>query len=162
MTFDVSKLNKKEVKPVNPLIFQTAADLAAAWAEVAFSDNRFTRGKYVGRGDKPIKMFVADHLEKFLPLAISYLIEMLKPTSNMSYALKEVIHAALTDPLNDPELMLIGKKKGSELKTETEQMVLNAIRNFDKNKIGNISTQSVIHNPVKVPTNIKSSTALSK
>lgn len=160
MSYNTKHIDKKEVKPVNPLIFQTAADLAATFAEVALSDNRFTRGKYVGRGDKPIKMFVADHLEKFIPLAISYLLEMLKPTSNIkSEVLKQEIFAALTDPINDPELMLMGKKK--DVKTETEQMVLNAIRSFDKNKIGNISTQSILHMPVSSqPTDLKSTTAL--
>lgn len=154
--FNTNKI--KETKPINPLIFQVAADLSAQWFEIALSSG-MPRGKYVGRGDKPIKMFVADHLEKFIPLAISYLLEMLKPTSNIkSEILKNEIFAALTDPLNDPELMLMGKKPS--IKNETDQMILDAIRKFDKNKIGNISTQSILHMPTEDKLDLKSTTAL--
>lgn len=148
--FNTSGINKKNIAPINPLIFQTAADFAANWFEIARSSG-MPPGKYVGRGDVPVRMFVADHLEKFIPLAISILIDMLKPTSNCNNAMRDNIHQALTDPLNDPELLTLGKTK---TKDENEQMVLNAIRNFDKNKI-KFDVQSV---PTKQ--DLKSSTVL--
>jgi hypothetical protein len=151
-------MNDKSKVPIDPLIFQTAADMAAVWFETALSSG-LPRGKYVGRGDKPIKMFVADHLEKFIPIAISILIDMLKPTSNCNHEMRENIYAAITNPVNDPDMMLIGKKPN--IKNETEQMLLRAIKNFDKNKINNnIVPQSIIHNPVSVPTNLKGTTSL--
>lgn len=141
-SFDLSHINKKQVKPIDPLIFQTAGDFAAVWFDAALSSG-LPRGKYVGKGDKPIKMFVADHLEKFIPLAISTLIEMLKPTSNCNTQMRERIYEALMNPVNDPELMMIGK---ANTKQQNEKMVLDAIKNFNKRKI-NIN-------------NLKSSTSL--
>lgn len=149
MTYDITGINKKLYKPVNPLIFQTAADMAAVWFEAALSSG-LKRGKYVGRGDKPIRMYVYDHLEKFIPLAISTLIEMLKPTSNCNAAMREAIYEALMDPLNDPDLMATGK---NNTKAENEKMVLDAIKNFDKRKIKELG---------KIPTklDLKSTTVL--
>ncbi len=145
-------MNKSKV-PIDPLIFQTAADFAAVWVDAAFSSG-LKRGKYVGRGDKPVKMFVADHIEKFIPLAISILIEMLKPTSNCSKEMRDRIYTALMNPVNDPDMMIIGKTKTRQ---ENEKMVLDAIRNFDKNKIKN-----AINTETKVPTKVdlKSTTVL--
>lgn len=133
--FDVSSLNKQKFKPVNPLIFQTAAEFAAQWFEVARSSG-MPAGRYVGMGDKPIRLFVANHLEKFIPLAISILIEMLKPTSNCTAVMREAIYEALMDPINDGELMQLGKEKSRK---EHEDLVAKAIRDFDKNKIGQLS-----------------------
>lgn len=144
-------MSKNSPVPMNPLIFKTAASFAITWFEAARSSG-LPAGKYVGRGDKGAKLFVQDHLEKFLPLAISTLIEMLKPTSNCTDHMREEIHAALTDPLNDPELMLIGQKP----KAENEKMVLDAIRKFDKNKIANINTKLV------TKTDLKNSTVLGR
>lgn len=116
---------------MNPLIFKTAATLAATWFEAALSSG-LPRGKYVGMGDKPLKMFVEDHLEKFLPLTISYLLEMLKPHSNCNEHMRAEIYEALMDPINDPELMDMGKSK---TKKEHEDLVQKAIRDFDKRKV---------------------------
>lgn len=145
----------KITKPINPLIFKTAASLAITWFDAARSSG-LPAGKYVGRGDKGAKLFVQDHIEKFIPLSISYLIEMLKPTSNCNAHMREEIYTALMDPLNDPEMMAIGR---TNTKKQNEQMVLKAIQDFDKNKIKfNIAPLAV---PTDKPKDLKSSTSLS-
>lgn len=118
--------------PINSLIFQTAGELAAAWVEVAFNDPNFTRGKYVGLGDKPVRMFVKDHIEKFIPLAITYLIRMLKSTSNCTEHMRREIYKALMDPINDPDLMASGRNNTQE---QHENMIQKAIKDFDKRKV---------------------------
>lgn len=147
-------MSNKLKQPMNPLIFKTAANLCAVWFETALSSG-MPRGKYVGTGDKPLKMFVQDHLEKFLPLTISILIDMLKPTSNCTEHMRQEIHAALTDPLTDPDLMALAKNKS---KTEHQNMIANAIRNFDKNKI--VLNQPVIANQPVTKLDFKNSTVL--
>lgn len=149
-SFDTSYINKKNVAPVDPLIFQTAADFAAVWFDTARSSG-MPAGKYVGRGDKPIKMFVADNLEKFIPLAISILIDMLKPTSNCNDIMRDRIFKAITNPVNDPDLMLLGKKP----RAENEKMIVDAIRNFDKNKLGFINTKPVTKSDLNSTTVLK-------
>ena len=138
-------------KPVvNALIFKTAATFAATWFEAALSSG-LPRGKYVGRGDKPLKMFVQDHIEKFIPYTISTFIEMLKPTSNCTEHMRMEIYEALMDPFNDPDLMAIGR---NNTKQQNEKIVLDAIKNFDKRKINEFG---------KIPTkkiNLKSTTVL--
>lgn len=150
-------LSNKPKIPIDPLIFQTAADFAAVWFDTARSSG-MPAGKYVGRGDRPIKQFVGDHIEKFIPMAISILIDMLKPTSNCNADMRDRIYTALMNPVNDPDMMLIGK---TNTKQENEKMLLDAIRNFDKNKIGSISSLPLAP---KLPTkdDLKSSTVLGK
>lgn len=152
----MNKTNKL-VKPMNPLIWNTAAEMAATWFDAALSSG-LPRGKYVGRGDKPIRMFVKDHIEKFVPLTISYFIEMLKPTSNVTDHMRDEIYHALIDPLNDPDLMESGKAKTQD---QHQTMILNAIKNFDKNKINvPINSENVLINQATPKKDLKSSTAL--
>lgn len=146
----------KLVKPMNPLIWNTAASMCAEWFEIALSSG-LPRGKYVGKGDKPIRMFVKDKIEIFVPMAISILLDMLKPTSNCTEHMRQEIYSALMDPVNDPELMDIGKNK---TKNEHEKMILDAIQKFDKNKI-----KFEINAPLAMPSklkDLKASTALGK
>lgn len=144
-------LPKKLVKPMNPLIWNTTAEFAAVWFEAALSSG-LERGKYVGRGDKPIRMFVQDHIEKFLPMTISILIEMLKPTSNCTPHMREEIYEALMDPVNDPELMDIGR---NTTKSEQEKMLERSIKDYDKRAIKGpvqpmqLKPDTVIHMPPK-------------
>lgn len=144
-------LPKKLIKPMNPLIWNTTAEFAAVWFEAALSSG-LARGKYVGSGDRPIRMFVKDHIEKFLPMTISILIDMLKPTSNCTPHMREEIYHALMDPVNDPDLMDLGKSKP---KSEHEKMIEQAIKDFDKRAIKgpteplNLKPDTVIHMPPK-------------
>lgn len=117
--------------PINALIFKTAASYAAVWFEAALSSG-LPRGKYVGSGDKPLKMFVQDHMEKFIPLVISNFIDMLGPNSNCTEHMKEEIHKAITDPDNDTELMRMGR---TNTKAQHERMIKDAITKFDQNKV---------------------------
>lgn len=154
-SFDASYVNKKEVKPINPVIFQMAADFAAVWFDAALSSG-LPRGQYVGRGDKPIRLFVANHLEKFIPMAVSIAIDMLKPTSNCNEAMRRMLYDALMDPLNDPEMMQIGKTNS---KQQNEKMISDAIKNYDKNKI-KTAIDAPMAAPIRKPTDLKSSTSL--
>lgn len=122
----------KVIKPIDDLIFHTAVRFAAEWAEAAFATPGLTRGKYVGAGDKPVKMFAKDHFEKFIPLVVSYFIEMLKPTSNCTPAMRETIYNALMNPINDPQLMEDGKTK---TQNEHKDLIQKAIKNYDKRAI---------------------------
>lgn len=134
---------------MNPLIWNTTASFAAVWFEAALSSG-LDRGKYVGRGDKPIRMFVKDHVEKFLPMTISILIDMLKPTSSCNEHMRAEIYEALMDPVNDPELMDIGKNK---TKSEHEKVIEKAIKDYDRNAIKapikplEFKPETVIHLP---------------
>lgn len=147
-------MNNKLIKPMNPLIWNTAASMAAEWFEIALSSG-LKRGKYVGKGDKPIRMFVKDKIEIFVPMAISILIDMLKPTSNCSDHMREKIYEALLDPVNDPDLMATGKSK---TKNEHEQMILKAIQDHDKNQMKFNAIAPL--NMKKAKPNLKSSTSL--
>lgn len=147
---------KKLAKPMNPLIWNTAASMCAEWFEIALSSG-LPPGKYVGRGDKPIRMFVRDKIEIFVPMAISILLDMLKPTSNCTDHMRNEIYHALIDPTNDLDLMEAGKSK---TKNEHEKMILDAIQKFDKNqmKFNAIAPLNVKKDKV----DLKASTALGK
>lgn len=147
--------NNKIVKPLNPLIWNTAADFAAVWFDAALSSG-LPRGKYVGRGDKPIKMFVKDHIEKFVPITIRILLDMLKKNSNCTEHMKAEIYQALIDPINDPDLMDRGKSKS---KAEHDEVLIRAIRGFEKNKIAPVNTNVLEFKP-SAKKDLKSSTAL--
>lgn len=112
----------KIAQPVNPLIYRTAAEMAAVFYEAGRSSGMTSR-------HKDAKHYAAEYLERFIPLAVKQLLEMLKPHSGISEHMKEEIHAALTDPINDPDLME-GKKGG------LPNIDINVLmRGFEKNKI---------------------------
>lgn len=127
---------KKVIKPLDPLIYATARDFAAVWFEAALSS-----GLKDTRYNKDPRAFAVRNLEKFLPIAISTLISMLKPTSNCNEAMRRRIYEAITNPINDPDLMENGKKPLDS----NAQMLQNAITAFNKNKVKfNINSSGTI------------------
>lgn len=138
-------------KPLNPLIYAVARDCAAEWFEIALSSG-LKDTKY----NKNPRKFAVQNLEKFIPIAVKTLLEMLKPTSNCTKEMREEIHIALTDPINDPDLME-GKKNGLP-----DMNLEKIIKHYDKNKIAtHIQSPTVLHNPpVAKPKDLKASTSL--
>lgn len=131
------KMSKKLPVPINPLIFETAAKFAAEFYEVGRMQGMTS--KY-----KNHREYTRAYVEKFIPLAIKTLIEMLKPgNSRVSEHMKEAIHAALTDPLNDKNLM--EAKVDPEFRMDVLQEQLAKSR-FDKNKITLNTSQSNLLN----------------
>lgn len=113
----------KIVKPIDPLIYKTAAEMACVFYEVGRSQGMTS----IHKGPR---QYAKANLEKFVPLAIKHLIEMLKPTANTTEHMKQAIHAALTNPINDPELM--------EAKVDPEitvGLISKEQRAFEKRKI---------------------------
>lgn len=113
----------KIVKPLDPLIFKIAGEFAATMYEVGRSQGMTSKFKTP-------RAYAKANLEKFVPLAIKHLIEMLKPTSNCSEHMRQAIHAALTNPINDPDLM--------DTKVDPEiavGLISKEQRAFDKRKI---------------------------
>ncbi len=115
-------MTKKIAKPANPLIYRTAAEFACVFYEAGRSSGMTSK-------HKDAKRFAAEYMERFIPLAVKHLIEMLKPTSNITEHMRAEIHSALTDPINDPDLM--------ETKVSPDfnmEMILEK-KKFDKQKI---------------------------
>ncbi len=127
-------MTKKIAKPANPLIYRTAAEFACTFYEAGRSSGMTSK-------HKDAKRFAAEYMERFIPLAIKHLLEMLKPTSNITEHMRQEIHAALTDPINDPDLM------EAKVNTDFNMEMLLEKKKFDKHKILTpIQTKkSVIH-----------------
>lgn len=152
MTPSNKVLTKNKVaKPLDPLIYATARDFAATWFEAALSS-----GLKDIRYNKDPRAFAVRNLEKFIPLAIKILLDMLKPTSNCNELMRRRIYEAITNPINDPDLMEDAKKPLDS----NAQMLQNAITAFNKNKVKfNInSTGTVLDNKVEKK-NLKGSTS---
>lgn len=122
----------KIVKPINPLIYRTAGEMAAVMYETG-------RSQGMTSIHKTPKAYAQANLEKFIPIAIKHLIELLKPTSGITNHMRDEIHAALTDPLNDPELM--EAKVDTDLNTEILKL---SARKFEKNNI-KTEAKTVLH-----------------
>ena len=115
----------KIVKPINPLIYKVAAEFAATMYETGRSQGMKSKHKNA-------RSYAKEYLEKYIPLAVKHLIELLKPTSNCTDFMRMGIYEAITDPLNDPDLMT-GKK--NNLPDVNAKLIADAMRAFDKNKI---------------------------
>lgn len=118
-------MSKKIVKPINPLIYKVAASMAAIMYETGRSQGMTSKHKNA-------RSYARAYIEKYIPMAVKTLIEMLKPTSNCSDFMRMEIYEALLDPVNDPELM-DGKKNG--LPDINAELVAKALKAYDKNKI---------------------------
>lgn len=116
-------MTNKIVKPMDPLIFKVAGEFAATMYEAGRSSGMTSIHKNA-------RSYAKANLEKFVPLAIKHLIEMLKPTSNCSEHMRQAIHEALTNPINDPDLM--EAKVDTNLNAEIAKL---SMRKFEKNKI---------------------------
>lgn len=118
----------KIIQPLDPLIYKVAGEMAAVMYEAGRSSGMTSKHKNA-------RAYAKANLEKFVPLAIKHLIELLKPTSNCTEYMRQQIHAALTNPINDPDLM--EKKVDTDLNNEILKL---SNRKFEKNKI------TVLHN----------------
>ena len=128
-------MTKKIVKPANPLIYRTAAEMATVFYETGRSSGMTSQYK-------DAKHYAAAYLERFIPVAIKHLLELLKPHSGITDHMRDEIHAALTDPINDPDLMTakVDPTLNAELFLEKKK--------FDKQKILTPvqSKKTVLHN----------------
>lgn len=118
-------MTKKIVKPINPLIYKTAGEFAAVFFEAGRSSGMTSKFK-------THKGYVNKYIERFIPIAVKTLIEMLKPTSNCSEFMRMEVYEALMDPVNDPELME-GKVNG--IPDYNAEMIAKAMNAFDKNQL---------------------------
>ncbi len=115
---------KSEVKPLNPLIYRTAAQFAAEWYEIG-------RSQGLTSIHKNAKRYAAANFEKFVPKVIETFLHMLKPTSGISEHMKQEIYSALIDPVNDPNLVPVGVKSKPLPDIDIEKI----IRTYDKNQM---------------------------
>lgn len=110
----MTNISKKIINPTSVLIEQTAADFAAEYFEIGLSQGLTSKFK-------THKAFVHQYLENFIPLAIDTLTGMLGNHSVPDNQ-KELIHAALLERVNDPDLVMLNEKiqpfKEREIKPE--------------------------------------------
>lgn len=119
----------KIVKPLNPLIFKTAAELACCWYEIGRSQG--LKSKW-----PTARSYAKANLEKFVPRAISILLDML---SNPSYndIMKMEIYDALIDPLNDRDLM----NGSSQLDDINAKKLDEIVKEYEKRKLPDVNTK---------------------
>lgn len=118
-------MTKKIVKPINPLIYKVAGEFAAVMYDTGRAQGMVSKHKNA-------RSYARAYIEKYIPIAVKHLIELLKPTSNCTDFMRMEIYEALMDPVNDPELM-DGKKNG--LPDINAKLIADALNKFDKNKI---------------------------
>ena len=116
-------MTKKIAIPANPLIYRTALQYAAIFYDVGRSSGLTSEFKTP-------EAFAKRYFERFLPMVISNFIEMLKPGSNCTEHMKMEIHEALTDPINDPNLM----ETKVDIDINTKRLD-DMIANFSKNQL---------------------------
>lgn len=137
---------KKTIKPINPLIFRTAGEFAATWYEVGRSQG--LTSKY-----KDAKSYARANFERFVPQVIAAFLQMLKPTSNCSEHMRQEIYQALTDPLNDPDLVNLNEAR--KAKSLPDLDIEKIIKQYDKNQLK-------FNNITPIQPTLKDSTILTK
>jgi hypothetical protein len=95
-------LQRKIVEPKINLIEQTAADLCAQFYEVGRSQGLTSK-------HKTHKDYVAHNIEKFIPIALSYLMDMLN-RPDISVEMKDTIYEAIIERNSDPSLNIFNQK----------------------------------------------------
>lgn len=115
-------MSKKLVKPINPLIYKTAAEMAGVFYDAGRSSGLHSK-------HKTAESFAKANIEKFIPKAIQTLLTMLKPNSGITEHMRSTIYEALMDPVNDPNLMKAKVNPDLNLTLFEDQ------RKFDKLKI---------------------------
>jgi hypothetical protein len=95
-------LEKKLIKPESILIEKTALEFAAVYYEAGRSSGLTSKHKNA-------KAFAQANVEKFIPLAVNYLMDMLGSPA-YSKEVKDAIYDAFTERANDVELAEIGIK----------------------------------------------------
>ena len=112
------KLEKKMINPVSVLIEQTAADCAAEYFEIGLSQG--LKSKH-----KSHKAFVHAHIERFIPIAVDLLTSMLG-MPHVSDDQKVLIHEALIERANDPDLSFMDEKVPDFKEPEKRPIILNS------------------------------------
>lgn len=95
----MSKLNKI-IQPESILIEKTALDMACALYEIGRSNGMTSK-------HKDARSYAHANLEKFIPLAVSTLMDMIANPATPK-AQRDAIYDALLERSNDPELSKIG------------------------------------------------------
>lgn len=117
---------KKIIQPKHTLIEKIALELAATWYEIGRSQGLTSKHKNA-------RKYAAANLEKFIPKAVEHCLEMLRPNSNATEAMKAEIYEALMERHNDEGLCSvlpnIDVKRSIELAEQIE-----------KSKVVNIKT----------------------
>lgn len=115
-------MTSKIAKPLNPLIFKVAGELAAVWYEA---------GRSTGLTSKwpNARAYARANLERFVPKAIEHLLAILANPSFSNHA-KFEIYEALIDPINDPDLMTGGVAPDINVKKLDD-----IVKQYTKNKI---------------------------
>src|SRR6185369_6586839 len=90
-------MTNKLVTPNSTLIETVAVELAATWYEIG-------RGQGLKSKHKNARAYARANLEKFIPKAVEYCLEMLKPTSNATAEMRAVIYEALMERHDDAVL----------------------------------------------------------
>ena len=111
-------LEKKIIAPSSTLIEQTAADLCATYYEVG-------RGQGLKSKHKTHKAFVHAHIERFIPIAVDLLTSMLG-MPHVSDDQKVLIHEALIERANDPDLSFMDEKIPDFKEPEKRPIILNS------------------------------------
>jgi hypothetical protein len=92
----MDKLPRRFIKPESLLIEQTALKLAASFYETGRSQG--LTSKY-----KTHKAYARRHLNEFIPLAVSYLMDIIS-NPQTSIEMRDMVYDALTERANDVEL----------------------------------------------------------
>lgn len=89
----------KIIKPGDDLIERVAATLAATWFEAGLNTPNMDMVRKKYRNDP--RRFARMNIEKFVPVAIDFLMTMLQPTSNCTAEMREEIYDCLVSRVND-------------------------------------------------------------
>ncbi len=90
-------MRSKIVQPKHVLIEKIAVELAAVFYEAGRSTGLSSKHKNA-------RSYARANFEKFIPKAVEYCLEMLKPHSNVTEEARMEIYEALMERHNDPEL----------------------------------------------------------
>ena len=121
----------KIIKPLNPLIFKVAGELACVWYEIG-------RGQGLTSKWKTPKQYANANIEKFVPKAIEHLLDILSNPSFPALA-KAEIYDALIDPINDTDLMS-GQEQLAAINAKKLDNIVKEHERYNKEKIGNVTT----------------------
>lgn len=107
----MSSLERKLIKPETLLIEKTARDMAAAFYE--YGRSLGLESKY-----KSHKEYANAYLERFIPLAVNQLMDMLA-MDHISKEMKDAIYDAFLERTNDKDLSNNGIKAFENILAET-------------------------------------------
>jgi hypothetical protein len=97
-TREMLKKNRLVEAPRSTIIEQTALEFAAVFYDAARSSG--------GKSTKGQKQWARDNFTKFIPHAVQHLTAMIGQP-NVADHLKQQIHEALLERINDPEMQML-------------------------------------------------------